>query len=169
MRNLIGLVVLALVLAGCGGNPAAPTSVPPASTPAPTVSPVPTAAVGAAVTPQATPSVAQPLVPAFPTATTAFSGAGPLAASQPFPLSAGTYHVTWYTQPIGPAGDVPTWQLTAAIHVEDSTSPDHPLLNVSMASTGAQHGTVVVPDIPAGMYMLTVAAPAACNWTISIA
>ncbi|MDQ2805508.1 MAG: hypothetical protein M3Z04_01095, partial [Chloroflexota bacterium] len=43
-----------------------------------------------------------PLVPAFPTATVAFSGAGPLTASSPFLLRGGTYHVSWNTQPIGP-------------------------------------------------------------------
>jgi len=108
------------------------------------------------------------MVPAFPTTTVAFSGTGLLAASPPFPLRGGTYHVSWDTQPIGAGWTLPTWSLVGTIHDSADRSTQHALVHVSAPAGSAQEGVVVVSNIPAGTYVLDVAAPATCNWTISI-
>ena len=185
MRRLIVLLVLGGMLAGCGDSPAPPTPVPALSpTPVPAFSPtlvpvLPPTPVPVAATPtfqgadSAGPSPAPatmepPLVPAFPTSTVAFSGAGRTAGAQPFALRGGTYHVTWTTQPIAPAA-APLWQLGVAIHDPAGSSNYHQLLSVSVPSVGRHNGTVLVRDIPAGTYVLDADAAPTCGWSVSIA
>lgn len=148
---------VALFLAACTTDPA-PTALA-GSVPA-LVSVVPPTLAAATSDP--------PLVPAFPTATVAFSGAGPLAASSPFPLRGGTYRINWNTWSIGPGWTLPTWSLVGTIHDAAHPTMDRPLVQVNIPAGNPQAGIAVVDNIPAGTYVLDVTAPATCGWTLAI-
>ncbi len=161
MRGSILSGGLVLLLAACASDPSATavsSTVPALATPL--VSPVPPTLVPATIDP--------PLVPAFPTATVAFSGAGPLTASSPFPLRGGSYHVSWNTWLVGPGGTLPTWSLVGTIHASPDRSIERLLVHVSIPADSIQEGVAVVDNIPVGTYVLDVVAPATCGWTISI-
>ncbi len=162
MCKLITLFALGLILAGCDTGPAPPT--PLSALPA-----TPTSqGAGSAFTSPVTATMVPPLVPAFPTSTVAFSGAGPSSGALPFRLDGGTYHVSWTTHPTGPGWNLPTWHLDVSIHDPDSSSNYHQLFSLSLPAAGAQNGSVVVHNIPAGTYVLDATAAATCAWAVSI-